>query len=72
MILLSKHSIDNFLLGDGLSTSPSFVFKHYDAAGNRDSMTMGSTTTNYTYNALDQLTSAGAITYHYDGRGNLN
>jgi RHS repeat-associated protein len=44
----------------------------YDAAGNRDSMTVNSATTTYQYNALDQLTSAGAITYNYDGRGNLN
>jgi RHS repeat-associated protein len=35
-------------------------------------MTVGSTTTTYQYNALDQLTSAGAVTYQYDDRGNLN
>lgn len=33
-------------------------------------MTVSGTTTNYTYNALDQLTSAGAVTYNYDARGN--
>jgi RHS repeat-associated protein len=44
----------------------------YDAAGNRDSMTVNGSTTTYQYNALDQLTSAGAITYGYDARGNLN
>jgi RHS repeat-associated protein/CSLREA domain-containing protein len=43
----------------------------YDGAGNRESMTVGSTTTTYAYNALDQLTSAGSITYGYDDRGNL-
>lgn len=46
----------------------------YDAVGNRLSMTAGSQTTQYTYNALDQLTStSGAQTtqYTYDGRGNL-
>ncbi len=44
----------------------------YDAAGNRASMTVNGATTNYTYNALDQLTNIGAVTYNYDGRGNLN
>ena len=44
----------------------------YDAAGNRDSMTVNGVTTDYTYNDLDQLISAGPITYGYDGRGNLN
>jgi len=43
----------------------------YDLAGNRDSMTVSSTTTTYSYNALDQLTSAGAVTYNYNGRGDL-
>jgi len=44
----------------------------YDAAGNRASTTVNGTTTNYTYNTLDQLTNIGAVTYNYDGRGNLN
>jgi hypothetical protein len=35
-------------------------------------MTVGSNTTTYQYNALDQLTNIGAATYNYDGRGNLN
>ncbi len=43
----------------------------YDAAGNRDSMTVNGVTTDYTYNNLDQLISAGSVTYDYDGRGNL-
>ena len=33
-------------------------------------MTVNGATTNYTYNALDQLTSTGAVTYNYDARGN--
>jgi len=44
----------------------------YDDAGNRDSMTVNSSTTTYQYNALDQLISAGSITYDYDDRGNLS
>ena len=28
-------------------------------------------TTNYTYNTLDQMLTAGAITYQYNGRGDL-
>lgn len=51
----------------------------YDKVGNRKTLTVtvggSSTTTNYSYNQLDQLTSAttGANTtnYTYDGRGNL-
>jgi len=43
----------------------------YDAAGNRTAVTLNGTTTRYQYNALDQLTSAGAVQYGYDGRGNL-
>jgi RHS repeat-associated protein len=43
----------------------------YDAAGNRISKTQNGTTTNYQYNTLDQLTSAGTAQYSYDARGNL-
>lgn len=43
----------------------------YDAAGNRTSQTVNSATTTYQYNALDQLTSAGAVTYLYNGRGDM-
>ncbi len=43
----------------------------YDAAGNRDIMTVNGVLTDYDYNALDQLTSAGSVTYDYDDRGNL-
>src|SRR5215210_3163529 len=34
-------------------------------------MTRNGQTTTYTYNALDQLVSAGSAQYSYDGRGNL-
>jgi YD repeat-containing protein len=43
----------------------------YDAAGNRATQTVNGTTTNYAYNAFDQLTSAGSITYGYNGRGDM-
>ena len=43
----------------------------YDAAGNRDSQTVNGATTTYQFNALDQLISAGAATYGYNGRGDL-
>lgn len=43
----------------------------YDGVGNRTSATFNGQTTNYTYNNLDQLTSAGTTQYSYDGRGNL-
>jgi RHS repeat-associated protein len=39
--------------------------------GNRFSQTVNGTTTSYSYNALDQLTSDGTNSYSYDGRGNL-
>jgi RHS repeat-associated protein len=34
-------------------------------------MMVNGATTNYQYNALDQLTSAGSVTYQYNGRGDL-
>ncbi len=43
----------------------------YDAVGNRLTMTVDGQTTNYQYNALDQLVSAGTVRYAYDARGNL-
>jgi RHS repeat-associated protein len=43
----------------------------YDAVGNRLSETADGATTEYTYNALDQLLSRGSAEYTYDGRGNL-
>ena len=39
--------------------------------GNRTSMTAGGETTNYSYNELNQLTSAGDISYEYDEEGKL-
>jgi RHS repeat-associated protein len=42
----------------------------YDAAGNRTSMTAGASTTNYTYDAASELTSAGSTSYIYDPAGN--
>jgi len=43
----------------------------YDAVGNRLTQTVGTAATQYTYNELDQMLSAGAAQYQYDGRGNL-
>jgi RHS repeat-associated protein len=43
----------------------------YDPVGNRLRMTVDGVTTNYTYNELDQLLTAGSTTFAYDARGNL-
>lgn len=43
----------------------------YEPDGNRHTLTANGQTTIYTYNTLDQLTSAGATQYGYDGRGNV-
>jgi RHS repeat-associated protein len=43
----------------------------YDLTGNRLSQTVDGVTTNYTYNSLDQMLTAGSVQYEYDGRGNL-
>ncbi|MCW5933417.1 MAG: hypothetical protein KIT45_03845 [Fimbriimonadia bacterium] len=45
----------------------------YDAAGNRLTMTDLATdqTTNYTYNAANQLLTEGNVSYAYDGNGNM-
>lgn len=42
----------------------------YDAVGNRSTLNDSGTTTTYTYNANDQLTSDGASTFAYDANGN--
>ena len=42
----------------------------YDQASNRTSQTINGTTTSYTYNAANQLTGSGGVTYTYDGNGN--
>ncbi len=44
----------------------------YDPAGNRTEQTVNGQVTTYTYNNLDQMTSAGSVIYSYDGRGNLH
>lgn len=43
----------------------------YDAAGNRASRTVAGATTNYAYDAADQLTSDGTNIYEHDEAGNL-
>jgi len=43
----------------------------YDPAGNRLSQNINGSTTNYTYNELDQLLTAGLTQYQYDPRGNM-
>jgi len=42
----------------------------YDAVGNRLTLSDNGTTTTYTYNGNDQLTSDGTSTYAYDSNGN--
>jgi RHS repeat-associated protein len=41
----------------------------YDAVGNRVSLVAPAATTNYTYDAADQLLKAGTTTFSYDGNG---
>jgi len=48
----------------------SAVSYSYDPAGNRSSMTIGSTTTNYSYDGANKLLTAGTVSYTYDGNGN--
>jgi RHS repeat-associated protein len=43
----------------------------YDPVGNRASQTVNTVTTNYAYNNLDQMLTAGTVQYQYDDRGNL-
>ena len=52
-----------------LGTDP-FIRWTYDGVGNRLTQATPSGTTNYTYNAADQLTQAGATAYTYDANGN--
>lgn len=63
------------LLRETVNTSAGAVLSDtsftYDPAGNRTSMTANGTTTNYQYNANDQLLTAGTAQYGYDARGNL-
>ncbi|MDD5200722.1 MAG: hypothetical protein PHC88_13075 [Terrimicrobiaceae bacterium] len=59
--------------GYASATSPaSTETTAYDAAGNRSSQTIGSTTTSYTVNDLNQYTQAGGCNPTYDGCGNMN
>jgi YD repeat-containing protein len=43
----------------------------YDDNGNIATMTVGTTTTTYSYDDADQLTSDGTTSYSYDDNGNL-
>lgn len=43
----------------------------YDAVGNRLTKKVGANTTNYSYNAANELTTVGSTTYIYDKNGNL-
>jgi RHS repeat-associated protein len=47
-----------------------FVRWTYDAVGNRLTEARPTGTTNYTYNAADELTQAGSTSYTYDQNGN--
>jgi RHS repeat-associated protein len=50
--------------------SDPFVRWTYDAVGNRLTETRPAGSTNYAYNAADELTAAGSTTYSYDQNGN--
>ncbi len=50
--------------------SDPFIRWTYDPVGNRLTETRPAGTTNYSYNAADQLTQAGTTSYSYDGNGN--
>ena len=43
----------------------------YGVDANMSSRTQRTTTTNYTYNAANQLTAAGSTTYAHDANGNM-
>lgn len=60
---------ESFCDSDG--TRLSAMSYTYDAVGNRLSQTANGLTTQYDYDALDRLLSAGMVQYEYDGRGNL-
>jgi len=55
--------------GNGAVTSR--LSYSYDNVGNRLSMAANGQTTDYSYNASDQLVNAGSKRYSYDRRGNL-
>jgi RHS repeat-associated protein len=56
---------------DSGGTTVSETAFSYDAVGNRLSMVVDGMTTSYSYNALDQMLSAGTTAFTYDARGNL-
>lgn len=56
---------------DATSRPISLASFTYDPVGNRMATNVDGFTTNYTYNELDQLVSAGTAHYQYDARGNL-
>jgi len=59
-----------FQSGSCPNSSDPFIRWTYDKLGNRLTEARPSGTTNYTYNALDQMTAAGATSYGYDNNGN--
>ncbi len=52
-------------------SNPFVIAYTYDAVGNRKQMTKDATTTSYTYDNDDRLTSDGNATYSWDANGNL-
>lgn len=55
---------------EGTGSSDPYIHYTYDQVGNRLTEARPSGTTNYTYNADDQLTQAGTTNYIYDHNGN--
>jgi RHS repeat-associated protein len=59
-----------YRLTEWISPSRQMVRYAYDAVGNRTSMTAPTGATSYTYDAADELQTAGTTTFSYDGNGN--
>ena len=53
-------------------SAPYLLEYAYDAAGNRTSLTRDGVTTTSTYNAANQLSGQGSLTFAYDADGNLS